>query len=163
MGRDTPQIAAAYFSCSFNEAASQDPAHMVGSTISQVPTVCPNMLEGLEVGFGRRERPTLQGLEQRLTSQTARSSLKILLLVDAVHECKKIEPMIDTLLRLAESASDIRVLFTRTEEDPLITTLIDLEPPKATALEMSALSAVIDLFIEANIKEKRICNDCLQK
>lgn len=155
MGRDHLQIAATYFSCSFNEAASQDPAHRVGSFISQVSTVCPNMLEGLEVGFWRIEGPTLQDLEQRLTSQTARSPLKILVLIDAVNECKKIEPMIDTLLRLAESASDIRVLFTRTEEDPLITTLIDLEPQKATALEMSALSADIDLFIEAKIREKK--------
>lgn len=148
------QVAIAYFYCSFNEAASQDPANMVGSFISQVSVVCPNLLEGLEVGFARKERPLLQDLERRLTSQTARSSLKVFLLVDAVNECKKIEPMIDVLLRLADSWH-IRVLFTSTEEDPLITALTDLEAPKATALRMSALSVDIDLFIEAQMKEKR--------
>ena len=155
MGRDDPQIAVAYFYCSFNEAASQDPAHMVGSLVSQVSYDCPNMLEGLEVEFGRRERPTLQDLERRLTSRTAHSSMKTFLFIDAVNECKKIEPMMDTLLRLAKSASDIRVLFTNTEEDPMITAMTDLEPPKATTVRMSALSADIDLFIEAKIKEKK--------
>lgn len=155
MGRDHSHIAVAYWYCSFNDAASQDPVHMVGSFISQVSTVCPNMLEGLEVGFDRGERPTLKDLEERLTSQTARSSLKILLLVDAVNECKKIETMIETLLRLAESASDIRVLFTSTEEDGLVTALTDLEPPKAATIRMSALSADINLFIEAKIEEKK--------
>lgn len=155
MERDHPQIAVAYFYCSFNEAASQDPSHMVGSFISQISIVRPEMLEGLEVGFARRERPTLKDLEQRLTSKTARSSLQTLLLVDAVNECKKLEPMIDALLRLAESASDIRVLFTSTEEDPLIQNLTDLDPARATILRMSAMSADIDLFIEAKIQEKK--------
>ncbi|CAF9925076.1 hypothetical protein IMSHALPRED_006369 [Imshaugia aleurites] len=149
------RIAVAYFYCSFNEAASQDPAHMVGSVISQVSTVCQNMLEGLEVGVSRGERPTLGDLEQRLTSQTAHSSLKILLFIDGVNECKNIEPMINSLLRLAESMSDIRVLFTSTEEDPLITALTDLQPPKATTLRMSAMSVDIDVFIDSKIEEKR--------
>ncbi len=155
MERGHSQIAVAYFYCSFDEVASQDPAHMVGSFISQVSTVCPNMLEGLEVGFSRKERPTIKDLEHRLMSQTARSSLKTFLLVDAVNECKKIEPMIETLLRLAESASGIRVLFTSTEEDPLIQELTELHPPKATAIRMSALSADIHLVIEAKIQEKK--------
>ena len=155
MRRDHSQIAVAYFYCSFNDATSQDPTQMVGSFISQISSVCPNILEGLEVGFARRERPTLEDLEERLTTQTARSSLKTFLLIDAVNECKKMEPMMDTLLRLAESASDIRVLFTSTEEDPLIMALSDLKPPKAKTLRMSALSADIDLFIEAKIQEKK--------
>ena len=155
MERDHSQTAVAYFYCSFNEAASQDPAHMVGSFISQISIVCPDMLEGLEVGFARRERPTLKDLEQRLTSKIARSSLRTFLLIDAVNECKKHEPMIDALLRLAESASDIRVLFTSTEEDPLIKRLTDLQPPRATVLRMSALSADINLVIEAKIQEKK--------
>ena len=155
MGQDQSQIAVAYFYCSFSEAASQDPAHMVGSLVSQVSDVCPNMLEGLEVGFVRREQPTLKDLEQRLVSQTARSSLKTLLFVDAVNECKKVEPMIETLLRLAESMSDIRVLFTSTEEDPSVIALTDLYPPKATVLRISALSADIDLFVDSKIKEKK--------
>ena len=155
LGRDSSQTAVAYFYCSFDEAASQDPINMVGSFLSQVSTVCPNILEGLEVGFTRRERPNLEDLEQQLTYQTARRSLKTLLFVDAVNECKKIEPMIDTLLRLAKSASDIRVLFTSTEEDPLITALTGLEPPKATILTMSAVSADIVLYIEAKLQEKK--------
>lgn len=155
MARDDSQIAVAYFYCSFDEATSQDPAHMVGSFVSQVSTICQNMLEGLEVGFARKERPTIEDLEQRLAYQTSRSSLKTLLFIDALNECKKIEPMIETLLRLSKSASDIRVLFTSTEEDPTVMELADLEPPKATTLWMSALSADIELFIEAKIKEKK--------
>ncbi len=155
MARDDSQIAVAYFYCSFDEATSQDPAHMVGSFVSQVSTICQNMLEGLEVGFTRKERPTIEDLEQRLAYQTSRSSLKTLLFIDALNECKKIEPMIETLLRLSKSASDIRVLFTSTEEDPTVMELADLEPPKATTLWMSALSADIELFIEAKIKEKK--------
>ena len=152
VARDDPQTAVAYFYCSFNEAASQDSSNMVGSIISQVSTVCPNLLKGMKVDSARSERPTLEDLEERLTSQTA---LKSLILVDAVNECKNVEPMIKTLLRLAESASDIRVLFTSTEEDPCITELADLETPKALALTMSALNTDIDIFIEAKIKEKR--------
>ena len=72
-----------------------------------------------------------------------------------MNECKKIEPMIATLLRLAESAADVRVLFTSTDEYPLIMELIDLNPPKATSLRMSAISADIDLYIEAKIEEKK--------
>ena len=155
MGRDRSQFAVAYYYCSFSEAASQDPAQMVGSFISQISTVCLAMLEGLEVGFARRERPNLQDLEQRLTSQTSRFSLKTLLLVDAVNECKNVEPMIETLLRLAESASDMRVLFTSTNEDPLITAVTGIEPPKATILRMPAMNADINLFIEARMKEKK--------
>lgn len=155
MGRENSQVAVAYYYCSFNEAASQDPVHMLGSFVSQVSTVSPNVLEGLEVGFARRERPTLKDLEQRLTDYTVRSSLKTLLFIDAVNECKKIEPMIDTLLRLAESASDVRVLFTSTDEYPLIMKLTNLNPPKATSLRMSAISADIDLYIEAKIEEKK--------
>ena len=154
MGRDEPQTAVAYFYCSFDEAASQDPVHVVGSFISQVSAVCPNMLEGLEVGLAKKERPTLQDLEQRLVYQAARETLKVLLFVDAVNECKKAEPMIDSLLRLAESV-EIRVLFTSTEEDPLVTDLTNHKPAKATAVRMSALSEDIDLFIEAKIKEKK--------
>ena len=128
---------------------------MIGSFLSQVSIVCPNVLEGLDVKFSRKERPTVQEIEQHLTNQTARSSLKILLFVDAVNECKKLEPMINTLLRLAQSESDIRVLFTSTEEDPHITELTRLKPPKAMCLRMSALSADIDLFIDAKLKEKK--------
>ena len=75
MGRENSQVAVAYYYCSFNEAASQEPVHMLGSFISQVSAVCPNMFEGLGVGFARRERPTLKDLEQRLTNYTVRSSL----------------------------------------------------------------------------------------
>ena len=152
VGRDDPQTAVAYFYCSFNEAASQNPSNMVGSIISQVSTVCPNLLKGLEVDSARNERPMLEDLVERLTSETA---LKSLILIDAVNECKNVEPMIRTLLRLAKSASDIRVLFTSTEEDPSITELAGLEPPKALAFGMSALNTDIDIFIEAKIKEKR--------
>ena len=155
MGRNNPQIAVAYFYCSFDEVASQDPVNMIGSFLSQVSIVFPNVLEGLDVKFSRKERPTVQEIEQHLTNQTARSSLKILLFVDAVNECKKLEPMINTLLRLAQSESDIRVLFTSTEEDPLMTELTRLKPPKAMSLRMSALSADIDLFIDAKLKEKK--------
>ena len=155
MGRNNPQIAVAYFYCSFDEVASQDPVNMVGSFLSQISTVCPNILEGLDVNFARKERPAIKELEQHLTNQTARSSLKTLLFVDAVNECKKIEPMINTLLRFAHSGSDIRVLFTSTEEDPLLTELTRLKPPKAMSLRMSALSADIDLFIDAKLKEKK--------
>ena len=155
MGRDQSQIAVAYYYCSFSEAASQDPAHMVGSFISQVSTVCPAVLEGLKVKFARKERPNLQGLEQQLTSQASHSSLKTLLFIDAVNECKNFEPMIDTLLRLAQSASDTRVLFTSTDEDPLITALTGAKPPRAMTLRMSAVNADINIFIDAKIKEKR--------
>ena len=155
MEKDDSQIAVAYFYCCFNEVASQDRDNMIGSFISQVSTVRPNMLEGLELGFARKERPTLEDLEKRLAFQTARSSLKTLLFVDAVNECKKPDAMIECLLRLAESASDIRVLFTNTEEDPVITELTDLEVPKATAFRMPAQGRDIDLFIEAKMKEKR--------
>lgn len=155
MGRDSSQIVVAYYYCSFSEAASQDPTQMVGSFISQISTVCPAVLEGLEAGFARRERPNLQDLEQRLTSQTSRSSLKTILLIDAVNECKNVEAMIETLLRLAESASGMRVLFTSTDEDPLITALVGIEPPKATILRMSAMNTDISLFIEARMKQKK--------
>ena len=155
MGRKNPQIAVAYFYCSFDELVSQDPVNMVGSFISQVSIVCPNILEGLEVEFARKERLTVRGLEQHLIDQSARSSVQTLLFVDAVNECKKVEPMIETLLRLAESVSDIRVLFTSIEEDPLITELTHLKPSKATSIRMSGLSADIELFIAASIKEKR--------
>ena len=155
LGRINPQVAVAYFYCSFDEVASQDPVHMVGSFISQVSFICPNALEGLDVGFARGERPSLGDLEHRLIFQTARSSLKTLLFVDAVNECKKMEPMIETLLRFGESASDIRVLFTSTEEDPLVTELACLEPPKTMFLWMSGLSGDIELFIDAKIKEKK--------
>ena len=128
---------------------------MVGSFISQVSILCPSTLEDLEGGFARRERPSVNDLEQNLVYQTARSSLKVLLFVDAVNECKKTEPIIDSLLRLAKSASDVRVLFTSTDEDPLIAELTRLKPPKATSVRMSALSADIDMFIEAKIKEKK--------
>ena len=155
MGMHNPQIAVAYFYCSFDEVASQDPVNMVGSFLSQVSSICPNILEGLDVNFARKERPAIEELEQHLTNRTARSSLKTLLFVDAVNECKKIEPMISTLLRLAQSASDIRVLFTSTEEDPRMTDLIRLNPPTAMSLRMSAFSADIDLFIDAKLKEKK--------
>ena len=155
MGRDRSQIAVAYYYCSFSEAASQDPAQMVGSFISQISTIWPAVLEGLEIKFARRERPNLQELERRLTSQTSRSSLKTLFLIDAVNECKNVEAMIETLLRLAESASDMRVLFTSTDEDPLITALTGIESPKVTILRMSAMNADISLFIEAKMKEKK--------
>ena len=155
LGRNNPQTAVAYFYCSFDEVASQDPVNMIGSFLSQVSTVCPNILEGLDVKFFRKERPAVQEIEQHLTNQIARSSLKTLLFVDAVNECKKIEPMMNTLLRLAQSASDIRVLFTSTEEDPLIMELTRLKPPKAMSLRMSALSADIDLYIDAKLKEKK--------
>ena len=149
------QIAVAYFYCSFNEVASQEPENMIGSIISQVSIVRPNVLEGLEQGFSRKERPTLEDLEKRLVFQTTRSSLKTLLFVDAVNECKKPDAMIECLLRLIESASDIRVLFTSTEEDPVITDLSDLEVPKATVFRMPAQGGDIDLFIEAKMEEKR--------
>lgn len=155
MGRNNPQITVAYFYCSFDEIASQDPVNMLGSFISQVSSLCPNILEGLDAGFARRERPAVKDLERSLTYQTAHSSLKTLLFVDAVNECKKPEPMIDSLLRLAKSTSDVRVLFTGTNEDPLIEDLTLLEPPKATSVRMSALRADIDMFIDAKIKEKK--------
>ncbi|CAD6576467.1 MAG: hypothetical protein ASARMPREDX12_007895 [Alectoria sarmentosa] len=153
IARDNSQVAVAYYYCSYDEGASQDPIHMVGSFISQVSAVYPNMLEGLDVAFARKEKPSLKDLEERLAYQTARSSLRTLLFVDAVNECKKMEPMIEALLRLAQSAN-IRVLFTNTEESPNVTELTELEPPKATALRMS-VSADIDLFIEARIQEKK--------
>ena len=155
MGRDNSQTVVAYFYCSFDEAASQKPAYMLGSLISQVSAVCPNMMEGLEVQFARRERFTLTDLEQRLSSQTARFSLQTLLLIDVVNECKKAEPIIDTLLRLIESASNIRVLFTSTEKDPIITGMTNLKSPRATILRMSALTTDIDLYIEAKMTEKK--------
>lgn len=155
MEEDDSQIAVAYFYCCFNEVASQAPDNMVGSFISQVSTVHPNILEGLELGFARKERPTLEDLEKRLAFQSARSSLKTLLFVDAVNECKKPDAMIECLLRLAESTFDIRVLFTNIEEDPVITELTDLKVPKATAFRMPAQGGDIDLFIEAKMKEKK--------
>ena len=155
MERHDSQIAVAYFYCCFNEVASQDPENMVGSFISQVSTVRPNILEGLELGFARKERPTLEDLEKRLAFQSARSSLKTLLFVDAVNECKKPDAIIECLLRLAESTSDIRVFFTNIEEDPVITELTDLKVPKATAFRMTAQGGDIDLFIEAKMTEKK--------
>ena len=63
--------------------------------------------------------------------------------------------MIKVLLRLAKSASDIRVLFTSTEEDALITGLANLSPPEATTFRMSALSADIDLYIRSKMDEAK--------
>ena len=154
MARDNSQITVAYFYCSFDQVASQDPVHMVGSFIAQISNICPNMLEGLETRFARRERPTLEELEQRLKDQTTRSSLKALLFVDAVNECNNTEPMIKTLLKLAESAS-IRLLFTSVEEDPLMAEPTDIVAPKTTALRMSATGADIDLYVDTKIEEAK--------
>lgn len=106
-----------FFYCDFQEQESRDPLNVLGSLAAQLCSQlgsCPQQLqhafESSDSRNGACKRPTLYLLKEAFLNM---SSLRpIVLLVDAVDECKDSDTLIDFLVSLVGTSGRIRIFVT---------------------------------------------------
>jgi hypothetical protein len=112
-------VGIAYFYCSFDDLASQDPLNILGSLVAQISPQVPKILEYLAPKFraavetNQPREFVLQDLETSFAQHTAAFS-RMFLLVDAVNESERSTEIVELLFRVAEQCKNARVLITST-------------------------------------------------
>ena len=114
-------IGLAYFYCAYNNAASQEPANILGSILVSLSRSKPELLLGFKSKFEKakqnnsRDRPQLDDLEKHL-GRCFESFSKVFLFIDALNESKYCKAVIGSLARFCQSANNVYVMLSRIDE-----------------------------------------------
>lgn len=149
-------IGVAYFYCTFNDAASQEPLNILGSIIAQLARKQPSLLHHLESLFEQNEAKfanfTLSDLEKILQSCLA-SFDRVYIFIDAVNESGSAKNIIGSISRLARFSGKVFVLLTSIEvihdsasKESFRSTVITLRPDD--------ISAAVEIVIESSLRHR---------
>ena len=150
-------IGLAFFYCAFNDAASQEPANILGSLLADLSRSKPDLLLEFEPEFRQSKQsksgngPKLEDIENQLRQAFQRFS-KVYLLVDALNESKNYQAVTNSLTRLFEKPTN-NVYIMLTSIDDVIDE--DLERfPKVIRVHMAkrAIMRDIEAFVEASLQ-----------
>jgi hypothetical protein len=119
LNSNAEDIGIAYFYCSFDDLASQDPLNILSSLAVQLASRMPQILEDLSLKFAdgvKKKLPRnicLPDLMGPLIRHTAHLSC-VFLSIDAVNESEKATEVVTLLFELAKKCKNVRLLISST-------------------------------------------------
>lgn len=159
---DAENTGIAYFYCSFDDLASQDPLNILGSLAAQLASQVPQILEGFSSKFAeglKKKLPrniSLPDLIESFIQHTARLS-RIFLSVDAINETEKSTEVVTLLFELANKCKNVSLLISSTGEHgnqrSIETTVLEIE------MRAGEVDSDIRLYIDSVLAE----NDNLKR
>lgn len=120
MSSQDPSICVAYFYCTIGDQASQVARNVLGSLVAQLSGVDPPILTDIWSTYNKVPKsqahrfPVEISILETAILKCASQKTQVILLVDAVNESKDMDLIEESLLRLANSCPNIRVLITTT-------------------------------------------------
>ncbi|KAF2188023.1 hypothetical protein K469DRAFT_685351 [Zopfia rhizophila CBS 207.26] len=112
-------IALAYFYCSFDHLATQDPINILASLVAQLSSRAPQIIDDFSSKFAdavKAKLPrslSLEDIEGTFVRNTAQLS-GTLLLVDAVNESEKFMDVTKMLIKMVRNGNNVRLIVTST-------------------------------------------------
>ncbi|KAJ5594186.1 uncharacterized protein N7459_000394 [Penicillium hispanicum] len=154
MASHDPSLCVAYFYCSIGSTASQVSANVLGSLVAQLSGANPSILKPIwsiynQIPKSQAHRfPIEIAALEDIIIECASGMRQLVILVDAVNESHDSERIQQSLLRLANISTNIRVV---------LTTTATMFPPKhANALELrinaEMMRGDIDAFIDYQLE-----------
>ncbi|XTI92171.1 hypothetical protein V2W45_1421691 [Cenococcum geophilum] len=148
----TRQDSVIYFYCSFDDPATQNPVNILASLVVQFSKQAPHLLEDFMPEYFKAKQHSapaqlsVKQLEEIFIRHTKRLP-RVFVCVDAVNECQDAATIVDLLLRLALSCSNLRMLVTSTRN------LINREPKGALQIlvipmDTSGVNEDISVFVD---------------
>ncbi|CAG8039235.1 unnamed protein product [Penicillium olsonii] len=120
MSSQDPSICMAYFYCTIGDHASQVARNVLGSLVAQLSGADPSILDDIRSTYNKvpksqahRFPVEISTLEAAIVNCASRKT-QVVLLVDAVNESNDMDLIEESLVRLANSCSNIRVVITTT-------------------------------------------------
>lgn len=110
----------AYFYCTIGDHASQVARNVLGSLVAQLSGTDPSILSDIRFTYNKVPRsqahrfPIETSVLEAAIVKCASKKSQIVLLVDAVNESRDMNLIEESLVRLANSCPNIRVLITTT-------------------------------------------------
>lgn len=151
------KIGFAYFYCSFNDAASQEPINILGSLLATLSLSEPKFLLGFKHQFreskqsNSRDGPKLEDIENHLR-RCFQGFSKVYLLVDALNESKHYQAVITSLARLFEkSTSNVYIMLT-TIDEVINEDLKRFPTVIRVPMAKRAIMRDIEAFVEASLR-----------
>lgn len=143
----------AYFYCTFDEAASQDPVNILGSLLAQVSESIPSALDSIwplyKATTSAHRRPIDIGALEDAIVQHTYGGKRVILLIDAINECVNQEIIIRSLLKISNSVPSLRVLVTATAD------LIPRQHANIFHMSSSTVKDDIDAYIRFRLQQDR--------
>ena len=113
------KIGVAYFYCTFNDAASQEPLNILGSIVAQLARQQSSLLHDLESHFEKNKAKLanimLGALEKILQSCLASFS-RVYIFIDAINESSSRKEIVGSISRIASFSEKVFVFLTSIEE-----------------------------------------------
>lgn len=133
------KIGVAYFYCTFNDAASQEPLNILGSIIAQLARKQPSLLYDLESIEAKFANLTLGDLEGLLKSYLAFFN-QVYIFIDAVNESGSSKDIIGSISKISKHSENLFVFLSSIEEtldsrlkSSLSSTVIAMRPDEISA------------------------------
>ena len=111
----------AYFYCTFSDNASHYPLNILGSFIAQLSGTTPSILDDIRPVYmenkhskARSQNLDIALLEDSIIKHSAGKT--VILLIDAINEGSHVDLVKRSVLRLADQATNIRILLTSTAD-----------------------------------------------
>lgn len=150
-------VGIAYFYCSFDDLASQDPLNVLGSLAAQLASQVPQILEDFSSKFAdglKKNLPrniSLPDLMESFVRHTARLS-RIFLTVDAINESEKSTELVSLLFELTEKCKNICLLISSTGDQGIRRSI---ETSTVFEIEMCAgdVDNDISLYVDSALAE----------
>ena len=146
----------AYFYCTFNSAASQEPRMILRSVIAQLARQKPSLLSGLENYFkGNKTKisnRTLGNWEEILWRCSAYFD-RVYIFIDAINESRNRISIGRSISKIAKSSGNVSVFLTSIEEtiDP---TLQESLPSTVIAMRSNEISADVEKVIDSGLQHR---------
>ncbi|KAK4561637.1 hypothetical protein LTR86_004316 [Recurvomyces mirabilis] len=147
-------IVTAKFYCSYNDAASQEVKNVLGSWISQIISVVPDIINKLDMTETSGGSITIEKLEACLVEAAEGQIDTLLLVVDAINESIEQSELYASIARLTSSSTRIKCLMSTTPR----TTCPGLECQSIQMVDMacSELTSDMEEFIDRSIAKSGV-------
>lgn len=156
LARSKNDFGLAYFYCTFNDAASQEPLNILGSIIAQLARKQPSVLRDLESFFKQNEARfanlTLSSLEEIL-HRCLGSFERVYIFIDAVNESSSSRDIIGFISRIAKSWKQVFVFLTSIEE-VLDSRLQASLPTTVIRMRSDEISSDVEKVVESSLQHR---------
>ena len=155
-------IGIAYFYCSFDDLASQDPLNIFSSLAAQLASQVPQILEDLSSRFAdvvKRKLPrniSLLDLMEPFIQHTAGLS-RMFLSIDAINESEKATEVVTLFFELAQKCKNVRLLISSTGDHGIQRSI------EASVFEIEMRAGEVDDDIRLYIDSALAENDNLKR
>jgi hypothetical protein len=151
-----PHTGVAYFYCSFNDSASQDPLNVLGSFAAQLYEAKPELWSYFNIQFQRTKkipkRLDLYELEVSLARQF-QSFLRIFLFLDAPNESVHASTMLSSLRKLIKNHQNVHLFVSSTPYNSLAQMICDFPRCVKVTTEPEIIRSDISNLVGANLRE----------